>query len=111
MPVGRVLELVYQRLEQQDHEEMRKQIRLGGAFVDPRRPFEADQAFKPFERRFNAPSETIKGEDIGGREDLGRQPGHENDPFRSEECVFRARKASVSRHVGPRFHTRSVQCS
>ena len=36
MPVGRVLELVYQRLEQQDHEEMRKQIRLGGAFVDPR---------------------------------------------------------------------------
>jgi branched-chain amino acid transport system ATP-binding protein len=27
------------------------------------------------------------------------------------ECVFRARKASVSRHVGPRFHTRLVQCS
>ena len=26
-------------------------------------------------------------------------------------CVFRARKASGSRHVGPRFHTRSVQCS
>jgi hypothetical protein len=48
LPVGRVLELVYQRLEQQDHEEMRKQIRLGGAFVDPRRPFEADQAFEPF---------------------------------------------------------------
>jgi Mrp family chromosome partitioning ATPase len=30
---------------------------------------------------------------------------------RSLVCVFRARKASVSRHVGPRFHTRSVQCS
>jgi 3-hydroxybutyryl-CoA dehydrogenase len=27
------------------------------------------------------------------------------------DCVFRARKASVSRHVGPRFHTRLVQCS
>ena len=71
MPVGRVLELVYQRLEQQDHEEMRKQIRLGGAFVDPRRPFEADQAFEPFECEFNAPSETIKCEDVGRREDLG----------------------------------------
>ena len=89
MPVWRVLELVYQRLEQQDHEEMRKQIRLGGAFVDPRRPFEADQAFEPFEREFNAPSETIKCEDIGGREDLGRQRGYENDPFRSEERAFR----------------------
>src|SRR6516162_5718733 len=89
LPVGRVLEPVYKRLEQEDHEEMRKQIRLGGAFVDPRRPFEADQAFKPFERRFNAPSETIKGEDIGGREDLGRQRGYENDPFGSEERAFR----------------------
>jgi hypothetical protein len=58
--VWRVLELVYQRLEQQDHEEMRKQIRLGRAFVDPRRPFEVDQAFEPFKREFNAPSETIK---------------------------------------------------
>ena len=87
--MGRVLELVYQRLEQQDHEEMRKQIRLGGAFVDPRRSFEADQAFEPFEREFNAPSETIKCENIGGCEDLGRQRGHENDPFRSEERAFR----------------------
>jgi amino acid transporter len=32
-------------------------------------------------------------------------------PFLFSKCVFRARKASVSRHVGPRFHTRSVQCS
>jgi len=30
---------------------------------------------------------------------------------REPVCVFRARKASVSRHVGPRFHTRLVQCS
>jgi hypothetical protein len=58
-------------------------------FSDPRRPFEADQAFEPFERDFNAPSETIKCEDIGGREDLGRERGHENDPFRSEERAFR----------------------
>src|SRR5262249_24785005 len=64
---------------------MRKQIRLGGAFVDPRRPFEADQAFEPFDREFNAPSETIKCENIGG----WRQRGHENDPFRSEERTFR----------------------
>lgn len=70
LPVGRVLELVYKRFEQQDHEEMRKQIRLGGAFVDPRRPLEADQAFEPFECEFNAPSEMIKCEDIGRREDL-----------------------------------------
>jgi hypothetical protein len=27
------------------------------------------------------------------------------------DCVFRARKASVSWHVGPRFHTMSVQCA
>ena len=58
--MGRVLELVYKRLEQQYHEEMRKQIGLGTAFVHPKQPFEADQAFKPFERQFNAPSETIK---------------------------------------------------
>ena len=56
--MGRVLELVNKRLEQQYHEEMRE--RLGRAFVHPRQPFEADQAFKPFEREFNAPSETIK---------------------------------------------------
>jgi hypothetical protein len=41
LPVGRVLELVYKRLEQKYYEEMPKQIRLGGALVDPRRPFEA----------------------------------------------------------------------
>ena len=27
------------------------------------------------------------------------------------ECVFRGRKASDSRHVGPWFHTMSVQCA
>jgi hypothetical protein len=48
-----------------------------------------DQTFKSLERKFNAPSERIKGEDIGRREDLGRQRGHENDPFRGEERTFR----------------------
>ena len=32
-PAGRVLKLVYKRLEQQDHQEMRQQIRLGRAFA------------------------------------------------------------------------------
>jgi hypothetical protein len=36
---------------------------------------------------------------------------HRAEPLSTNTCVFRARKASVSRHVGPRFHTRSVQCS
>src|SRR5262245_66380397 len=44
---------------------MRKQIRLGGAFVGPRRSFQADQAFEAFEAEFDAPSEPIERQDIG----------------------------------------------
>jgi hypothetical protein len=68
---------------------MPKQIRLGGALVDPRRSFESDQAFEPFECEFNALSETTKRKDIGCREALERERRHENDPFRSDERAFR----------------------
>jgi hypothetical protein len=87
--VGRVLERVYKRLEQQDYEEMPKQIKLGGVLVDPRRPFEGDQAFEPFECEFDALSETTKRKDTGCREAHGRERRHENDPFRSDERALR----------------------
>jgi hypothetical protein len=61
LPAGGVLELVYKRLEQQDHEKVRKQVGLGGALVDTWRPFEAYHAFEPFECEFNSPSNTNAG--------------------------------------------------
>lgn len=70
---GRVLELVHERFEQEDHQEMRKQIRLGGAFVGPWRSFQADQAFEAFEAEFDAPSEPIEHQDIGRGKSRGRK--------------------------------------
>lgn len=86
--MGRVLEFVHERLEQQDHQEMRQQIRLGGAFVGAGWSFEADQAFEAFEGEFYAPSETVKRENVGDSEFLRFERGDEDDPFRGVERAF-----------------------
>jgi hypothetical protein len=72
-PAGRVLELVYERFEQQDHQKMRQQIRLGRAFICPGWSLQTDQTFQSLEREFDTPSETIKRQNIGRRKGFGRE--------------------------------------
>src|SRR5215204_2625183 len=67
---GRVLELVDQRFEQEDHQQMRQHVGSGGTRVDTRWAAEADQAFQALERQFDAPAQAIKRENVGGRERL-----------------------------------------
>ena len=46
---GRVLELVDERFEQQDHQEMRQDVSSGGALVAAGRSLQADQALEALE--------------------------------------------------------------
>src|SRR5262245_6871202 len=61
---GRVLELVDERLEQKDHQEVGQHIRSGGAFVDSWWSLQADQALEPLEAELDAPSQTIEGKHV-----------------------------------------------
>src|SRR5260370_11191712 len=80
---GRVLESVYERLEQKNDEKMNQDVRSGGTFVETWRSFEADQALQAFEAEFDAPSQTVEVEDIFRREVVRREGGQQNDPVGS----------------------------
>ena len=80
---GRVLESVDKRLKQKNDEKMNQDIRSGGAFIETRRSFKADQALQTFEAKFDAPSQTVEVEDIFRREGVGREGGQQNNPVGS----------------------------
>jgi len=96
-PAGRVLEFVDERLEQKDDQEMGQEIRLGGAFVGAWRAFQADQAFQALEGEFDPPSQAIEGKNVGGREVLGSERGHQDHPLRGGEGSFGDLMAPLSR--------------
>ena len=75
-----VLEFVHEGLEQKNGEKMNQDVRSGGTLIEPWRPLETDQALQAFEAEFDAPSQTIEIENIFGREGIGPQGGHHNDP-------------------------------
>src|SRR5262245_20915565 len=85
---GRVLELVDERLEQKDHQEVGQHIRSGGAFVDSWWSLQADQALEPLEAELDAPSQTIEGKHVSCSELLGSKRGHEDDPVGRGERLF-----------------------
>jgi hypothetical protein len=59
---------VDQRLEQKNNQQMGEDMRPGGTLVGCRRALQTDQALQPLEAQFDAPSQTIKSEDISGGE-------------------------------------------
>src|SRR3981189_675503 len=52
-----------------------------------RQQVEASQALEPFERQFELPAKAIEGEDVGRREDGGRQRGEEKNVLRRLETA------------------------
>src|SRR5262249_49595676 len=82
---GRGLELVDERFEQKDEQKMGQHVRSGGAFGDARWSFQTNHAFQPLEAEFNAPSQAIESEDIGGGEFVAVQRGHDDHPIRGDE--------------------------
>ena len=76
---------------------MGQDVRSGGALIGAGRPFEADQALQALEAEFDPPSQAIKSENVGGREVLGRERGHQDHPLRGGERSFRNLVALLSR--------------
>ena len=78
---GRVLKLVDQRLEQENHQQVSQQVRSGRAFINARGTFQAEQALQALEPELDAPAQTIESEHIGGRELLRRERSHQDHPI------------------------------
>ena len=102
-PAGRVLERIYQRLEQQDHQQMRQHPRSGRSIVDARRRFQTDQTLQPFEPQLNPPSQSIQGQHIVGGDCVDRQRSDDDETTGSLQRFPRglARLASLLAHVPP----------
>src|SRR6478736_2252282 len=79
-PAGRVLKRINQRLEQQDHQEMRKHPGFGRSVVDAGRLFQTDQTLEPFEPQFYPPSQSIERQHIVGEECVVTQRGDNDEP-------------------------------
>ncbi len=65
-PVWRVLERIYQRFEQQDHQQMRQDEGSGRAWILARWSLQSNDALQSLESQFNAPSQSIQGQHILG---------------------------------------------
>src|SRR5262245_1503510 len=106
---GRVLEFGDKRLEQKNNQQMSEDMRSGGPLVDSRRPLQTDQALQPLEAKFNAPSQTIEGQNIGCRELFRRKRGHHNDPVRGVERLP-GKLMTAPLRLPPRLATRLSRC-
>src|SRR5574338_1650275 len=84
-PVWRVLERSDLRFEQQDGEQMRQQVWLGGALIGSGRRLQSDQAFEALEGEFDAPAQSVEVEDVLGGEVMRLERSDEDHPVGGRE--------------------------
>src|SRR5215813_5513173 len=68
---------------------MRQQIGFGGALIEAGRTLETNQTFETLEGELDAPSQTIKRENVFARELLGLKRSHDDHPIGGDERFFR----------------------